>query len=46
MSAAVPAHIFRKGLDLKHEVADALARDYHSQLVDQVKDAHQSPSLI
>ena len=39
MSGAVAAHIFRKGLDLKHDVADALARDYHSQLIDQVKDA-------
>ena len=33
------ALIFRKGLDLKHDVADALARDYHSQLIEQVKDA-------
>jgi 4-hydroxy-3-methylbut-2-enyl diphosphate reductase len=29
--------IFRKGLDLKHEVAGALAEDYHSELVEQVK---------
>ena len=35
----MPATIFRKGLNLKHDVADALARDYHSQLVDKVKDA-------
>jgi 4-hydroxy-3-methylbut-2-en-1-yl diphosphate reductase len=39
VSGAVPAPIFRKGLDLKHDVADALARDYHSQLIDQVKEA-------
>ena len=25
--------IFRKGLDLKHEVADLLAESYHSDLV-------------
>jgi 4-hydroxy-3-methylbut-2-en-1-yl diphosphate reductase len=31
--------IFRKGLDLKHEVADALARDYHSALVDRIKES-------
>jgi 4-hydroxy-3-methylbut-2-enyl diphosphate reductase len=30
--------IFRKGLDLKHAVADALARDYHSTVVDQIKE--------
>jgi len=29
--------IFRKGLNLKSEVADDLTRDYHSQLVDRVK---------
>ena len=39
MSVAVPAPIFRKGLNLKHDVADALARDYHSQLIEQVKDS-------
>ena len=39
MSGAVSAPIFRKGLNLKHDVAEALARDYHSQLIDQVKDA-------
>jgi 4-hydroxy-3-methylbut-2-enyl diphosphate reductase len=33
----VPALIFRKGLDLKHEVAGALADSYHSALVDQIK---------
>jgi len=35
----VPSTIFRKGLDLKHDVADALARDYHSQLVETLKDS-------
>jgi 4-hydroxy-3-methylbut-2-enyl diphosphate reductase len=29
--------IFRKGLDLKHAVAGALADNYHSAIVDQVK---------
>lgn len=29
--------IFRKGLDLKHEVAGALAESYHSQLVQDIK---------
>jgi 4-hydroxy-3-methylbut-2-enyl diphosphate reductase len=33
----VPALIFRKGLDLKHEVAGDLARSYHSPLVQQIK---------
>jgi 4-hydroxy-3-methylbut-2-enyl diphosphate reductase len=33
----VPPLIFRKGLDLKHEVAGALASSYHSDLVDLVK---------
>jgi len=31
--------IFRKGLDARQDVADALARDYHSQLVDEIKAA-------
>jgi 4-hydroxy-3-methylbut-2-en-1-yl diphosphate reductase len=31
--------IFRKGLDLKHEVAHVLAERYHSSLVASVKDA-------
>ena len=35
----MPSTIFRKGLDLKHDVADALARDYHCQLVEDIKDA-------
>jgi len=33
----LPPLIFRKGLDLKREVAGALAEDYHSALVEQVK---------
>ena len=35
----MPSTIFRKGLNLKHDVADALARDYHSALVETVKNA-------
>jgi len=35
----VPPLIFRKGLDLKHEVAGVLAASYHSDLVDAVKSA-------
>jgi 4-hydroxy-3-methylbut-2-enyl diphosphate reductase len=34
----VPALVFRKGLDLKHEVAGVLAASYHSALVQQIKD--------
>lgn len=34
----MPALIFRKGLDLKREVAGALADSYHSALVRQIKD--------
>jgi 4-hydroxy-3-methylbut-2-enyl diphosphate reductase len=34
----VPPLIFRKGLDLKHEVAHVLADSYHSDLVDSVKE--------
>jgi 4-hydroxy-3-methylbut-2-enyl diphosphate reductase len=33
----VPPLIFRKGLDLKHEVADVLAASYHSALVAGIK---------
>jgi 4-hydroxy-3-methylbut-2-enyl diphosphate reductase len=33
----VPSLIFRKGLDLKHEVAGVLADSYHSALVEQIK---------
>lgn len=33
----MPALIFRKGLNLKHEVAGALADSYHSALVRQIK---------
>ena len=35
----MPSTIFRKGLNLKHDVADALARDYHSARVETVKNA-------
>lgn len=34
----MPALIFRKGLDLKHEVAGVLAASYHSPLVAQIKE--------
>jgi 4-hydroxy-3-methylbut-2-enyl diphosphate reductase len=34
----LPPLIFRKGLDLKHEVAGALAESYHSDLVDSIKN--------
>jgi len=33
----VPTTIFRKGLNLKNVVADELARDYHSQLIEQIR---------
>ena len=33
----MPPVIFRKGLDLKHEVAGVLAESYHSSLVQQIK---------
>jgi 4-hydroxy-3-methylbut-2-enyl diphosphate reductase len=36
----VPPVIFRKGLDLKHEVAGVLADSYHSALVQQIKDSN------
>jgi 4-hydroxy-3-methylbut-2-enyl diphosphate reductase len=35
----MPPLIFRKGLDFKEEVADELARAYHSALVDEVRAA-------
>jgi len=35
----LPPLIFRKGLDLKHEVAHVLAESYHSDLVARIKDA-------
>ena len=35
----MPPLIFRKGLDLKHEVASTLAASYHSDLIDAVKSA-------
>jgi len=34
----VPPLIFRKGLDLREAVAGALAADYHSQLVDRIRE--------
>lgn len=34
----MPPLIFRKGLDLKHEVAHVLAESYHSDLVARVKE--------
>ena len=34
----MPPLIFRKGLDLKHEVAQALAESYHSELVTRIKE--------
>jgi 4-hydroxy-3-methylbut-2-enyl diphosphate reductase len=34
----VPPLIFRKGLDLKHEVAHVLAENYHSDLVTTIKE--------
>jgi 4-hydroxy-3-methylbut-2-enyl diphosphate reductase len=33
----VPPLIFRKGLDLKHAVADVLAESYHSELIETIK---------
>jgi 4-hydroxy-3-methylbut-2-enyl diphosphate reductase len=35
----MPELIFRKGFDLKHEVAGALTADYHSDLVERIKSA-------
>ena len=35
----MPATIFRKGLNLKNDVAGVLARDYHSQLIEEIKDS-------
>src|SRR6058998_1932050 len=35
----MPPLIFRKGLDLKHEVAGTLAESYHSDLVDSIKES-------
>ena len=39
MNPPVPASIYRKGLDLKLQVAGELASDYHSQLIERVKGA-------
>ncbi len=36
--SSLPPLIFRKGLDLKHEVAHVLAESYHSDLVAQIKE--------
>lgn len=33
------ATVYRKGLDLKQEVAGAIASDYHSRLIDTVREA-------
>ena len=35
----MPPLIFRKGLDMKHEVAGVLAASYHSDLIDAIKNA-------
>jgi len=35
----VPSLIFRKGLDLKDAVAGMLAENYHSDLIDRIKDS-------
>ena len=35
----MPPLVFRKGLDLKHEVAGALRASYHSDLIEAVKQA-------
>jgi 4-hydroxy-3-methylbut-2-enyl diphosphate reductase len=35
----MPSLIFRKGLDLKHEVAGELTAAYHSRLVDEIRQA-------
>ena len=35
----MPPLIFRKGLDLKHEVAGVLAASYHSDLIEAIKNA-------
>src|SRR5438105_4188221 len=35
----MPSVIFRRGLNLKEEVASSLADDYHSAIVDKVKEA-------
>src|SRR6186997_18682 len=33
----MPSLVFRKGLDLKHAVADLLAENYHSEIVERIK---------
>jgi 4-hydroxy-3-methylbut-2-enyl diphosphate reductase len=45
----LPPLIFRKGLDLKDAVAGALAEDYHSDLIEQIKASdfvYQSGRLV
>ncbi len=34
----MPATLYRKGLDLKHLVADELSRDYHSDLITRMRE--------
>ena len=34
----MPATLYRKGLDLKHLVADELSRDYHSDLIARMRE--------
>ena len=36
----MPSPVFRKGLNLKHAVAGALATDYHSQFIDEIKNSN------
>jgi 4-hydroxy-3-methylbut-2-enyl diphosphate reductase len=45
----LPPLIFRKGLDLKHEVAHVLAESYHSALVNAIKESgyrHASGRMV
>ena len=45
----MPPLIFRKGLDLKHEVAGVLAESYHSHLVKRIREAdyvHRAGRLV
>ncbi len=45
----MPPLIFRKGLDMKAAVAGALAEDYHSTLVDRIKQddyTYTAPGLV
>ena len=36
----MPATLYRKGLDLKHLVADELSRDYHSDLIARMRETN------